>query len=69
MILEVLNPRAELDAAPVQGLAAPRLDTLNGKKIALLGVKPDSLSFSPSSSVFSTRAFPRRSLKSVPSAT
>jgi len=45
MILEVLNPRAELDAAPVQGLAAPRLDTLNGKKIALLGVKPDSFVF------------------------
>ena len=43
--LEVLNPRAVLPSIPVSGLTAPRLDSLEGKRILLSGGKPDSIVF------------------------
>jgi hypothetical protein len=43
--LEVLNPRGVLPSIPVSGLTAPRLRSLEGKRIILLGGKPDSIVF------------------------
>ncbi len=45
VLLEVLNPRASLPSIPVSGLTAPRLDSLEGKRILLSGGKPDSIVF------------------------
>ncbi len=45
VLLEVLNPRASLPSIPVSGLTAPRLDSLEGKRILLSGGKPDSVVF------------------------
>jgi hypothetical protein len=45
VLLEVLNPRAVLPSIKVSGLIAPRLDSLDGKRILLAGVKPDSVVF------------------------
>ena len=45
VLLEVLNPRAVLPSIPLSGLTAPRLDSLEGKRILLLGGKPDSIVF------------------------
>ena len=46
VFLEVLNPRAVLPSIPVSGLTAPRLDSLEGKRILLLGQKPaDKIDF------------------------
>ena len=43
--LSVLNPRGELPQIPLSGLTAPRLDSLEGKRILLSGGKPDSMVF------------------------
>jgi hypothetical protein len=43
--LEVLNPRGILGAKGFQGLLTPRPATLEGKRIAILHEKPDSLLF------------------------
>jgi len=45
VLLEVLNPRASLPSIPLSGLTAPRLDSLEGKRILLSGGKPDSVVF------------------------
>ena len=45
VLLEVLNPRAVLPSIPASGLTAPRLDSLEGKRILLSGGKPDSIVF------------------------
>ncbi len=45
VVLEVLNPRAVLPSIPVSGLTAPRLDSLEGKRILLSGGKPDAIVF------------------------
>jgi len=43
-VLEVCNPRAVRDAK-IQGLTAPRLPTLEGKRIAIIGALPESIAF------------------------
>jgi hypothetical protein len=43
--LEVLDPRGALAHPEVVGLSTPRPDGLNGKRIALLAEKPDSVKF------------------------
>ena len=43
--LKVMNPRAERRLVKRVGLSNPRMDDLNGKKIALLCVKGDSSVF------------------------
>ena len=45
VLLKVLNPRAALPAITVSGLKAPRLDSLERKRILLSGGKPDSIVF------------------------
>lgn len=45
VLLEVLNPRAVLPSIPAIGLIAPRLDSLEGKRILLSGGKPDAIVF------------------------
>ena len=48
--LKVMNPRAERRLVKRVGLSNPRMDDLNGKKIALLCVKGDfhlNCGFSP----------------------
>ena len=43
--LEILDPRGELANPKRQGLFAPRLTDLNGKKIAMLRYGPDGIAF------------------------
>jgi hypothetical protein len=43
--LEILNPRGILQSTPVSGLINPRPASLNGKKIALMSEKVESLHF------------------------
>jgi hypothetical protein len=43
--LEVLEPHGELAFPERQGLFAPRLKDLNGKKIAIMAMGPDSMAF------------------------
>jgi hypothetical protein len=45
VFLEVLNPRGVLPSIPPSSLTAPRLDSLEGKRILLSGGKPDSIVF------------------------
>ncbi len=45
VVLEVLNPRGVLPSIRPSGLTAPRLGSLEGKRIILLGGKPDSIVF------------------------
>ena len=40
-VLNVINPRNEMQIAPWQGLTAERVSTLDGKRIALVSEKPD----------------------------
>ena len=40
-VLNVLNPRGEVKLEPCQGLTAPRVTTLDGKRIAIVSEKPD----------------------------
>ena len=44
-ILEVLEPHGELAFPERKGLFAPRLSDLNGKKIAIMAMGPDSMAF------------------------
>ena len=44
-VLEVLNPRGERKNK-VQGLTAPRIPTIEGKKIAVIFTLPESVYFS-----------------------
>jgi len=41
-VLEVMNPRSVRKIEDFQGLTAPRLDSLEGKRIAIIRGKPDS---------------------------
>ncbi|HHT16796.1 MAG TPA: hypothetical protein GXZ77_03675, partial [Papillibacter sp.] len=43
-VLEVCNPRGVRESK-IQGLTAPRLKSLDGKKIAILGALPESIPF------------------------
>jgi hypothetical protein len=43
--LEILEPHGELAFPERQGLFAPRLSDLNGKKIAIMAMGPDSMAF------------------------
>lgn len=45
IVLEILNPKGVLVSPEVEGLKAPRVTDLNGKKIALISEKPDSMLF------------------------
>ena len=41
MKLEIINPRNAMQTAPLQGLTAERVSTLDGKRIAIVSEKPD----------------------------
>ncbi|MBN1830993.1 MAG: twin-arginine translocation signal domain-containing protein, partial [Deltaproteobacteria bacterium] len=45
VVLNVLNPRGVLPSILPSGLTAPRLDSLEGKRMILLAGKPDSIVF------------------------
>ena len=40
-VLEVSNPRNAMKTEPFQGLTAPRVTELDGKRIAIVSEKPD----------------------------
>ena len=56
--LEVLDPRGVLVSPKVTGLSNPRVSDLNGKKIALLSEKPDSVLFFNSIEKLLKKAYP-----------
>ena len=56
--LEVLDPRGKLVSTEVRGLSNPRIKDLNGKKIALLSEKPDSVLFFNSMEKLLRKAYP-----------
>ena len=41
VVLEVLNPRNAMKTEECRGLTAPRVTTLDGKRIAIVSEKPD----------------------------
>ena len=43
--LEILEPHGELAFPERHGLSAPRLSNLNGKRIAIMAMYPDSMAF------------------------
>lgn len=56
--LEVLDPRGKLISTEVTGLSNPRIKDLNGKRIALLSEKPDSILFFNSMEKLLKKAYP-----------
>jgi len=65
--LEVMNPKGVLVSPEVEGLKVPRVTDLNGKKIALLAEKPDSMLFFNSMERLLKEAYPRCEIVHFPS--
>ena len=68
IVLEVLNPRGVLHSVPVVGLAALRLASLAGKKIALLSEKPDAAAFFDAMEKLLKERYPTATVLRFPSA-
>ena len=66
--LEVLNPRGVLDGSVPEGLSNPRLDTLDGKRIALLSEKPDAVVFFDVVEEMLSEKYPTATILRFPSA-
>ncbi len=67
-VLEVINPRAVLQTVTVTGLSTPRPKDLAGKRIALLGEKPDSRIFLDAMGKLLKERYPTATFVRFPSA-
>ncbi len=67
VMIEVLDPRGRLVSPEVAGLSNPRINDLNGKKIALMADKPDAILFFNSMEKLFKKAYPTATILRFPS--
>ena len=67
VMIEVLDPRGKLVSPEVAGLSNPRINDLNGKKIALMADKPDAILFFNSLEKLLKKAYPTSTILRFPS--